>query len=76
MHDVGGKFLYNPEGVRFLSYYRRYKKIFKKDNRVWLDEKVCLLLRKFCPLEHEKYFNYILPDKSGNVTSDENFNSA
>lgn len=35
-----GEFVYNPEeSVNFLSYYRRYKEIFKNDCQDWPDEK-------------------------------------
>lgn len=63
-----GKFLYNlEECVTFLSYYCRYKEIFKKDCLRWTDEKMVNCVHQI----HKKYYNYILPEKTENVTFDE-----
>ena len=64
-----GEYIYKPEEVTFEAYFRRYESIFEKDCEKWPDKKkVKLLLGKFMVTEHEKYVNFILPKKPGEVT--------
>ena len=62
-----GKFTYNPEEcITFALYFMRCEEIFRNECKTWIDKKkVRLLLRKLPPTEHEKYCNYILPEKTG-----------
>ena len=67
------EFNYNPdEEVTFSLYYRHYEDIFWWNCPGWTDErKVCLLLSKLCPVEHEKYVNYILLKKPTDIPFEE-----
>ena len=63
-----GEFIYKPE-VIFKAYFWRNESIFEKDCEEWPDKKhVRLLLGKFGAAEHEKYVNFILPRKPGEMT--------
>ncbi|XP_052895692.1 uncharacterized protein K02A2.6-like [Anopheles moucheti] len=56
-------------GVTFEKWYSRYEDLFVRDAaRIDDAAKVRLLLRKLGPLEHERYVNYILPQKPRDFT--------
>ena len=56
------EFHYNTDvNSTFLTWFVNFKDIFNVDFREQTDDwEVRLLLRKICPSEHDKYFNYIL----------------
>ena len=63
--NVIAEFNYMPEEeVTFLSYFCRYKDLYKTDCSNWPNhKKVRLILRKLGTVEHMKFVNYILPKK-------------
>lgn len=51
----------------------RFYHITEKDYQGWPDEKTeFIILTELCPSAKEKYCNYILPAKPGNITFEEN----
>ena len=66
-------FHHEPEnGLTFEAYFRRFEDTFKIDCSQWADAKKSrLLLRKLGQAEHEKFVDYILPQKTNELTFDE-----
>ena len=63
-------FIYPPGGnITFVFYFSRFEDLYATDYLNWVDsKKVHLLLRKLGTKDHTKFFNYILPRKTNELT--------
>ena len=56
-------------GVTFPAYFRRFETIFEKKCEGWTDkQKVSLLLQKLGTHENNKYTNFVLPRRTGDIS--------
>ena len=67
------EFIYKPEeGITFPAYFKRHETIFAKRCQSWCDEeKIMLVLQKLATHDNTKYTNYILPNKSEEMSFEE-----
>ena len=63
-------FIYCPKSNQtFVTYFRRYEDLYNIDCSNWSDQKkVHLLLSKLGAANHDKFVNYILPQKTSDLT--------
>ena len=73
MANSNGEFSYNlEERITFADYFYGYEDVFRKEYTGRVKGKTGrLLLQKFNPASHDRYCNYILPRKLGEISFDE-----